>query len=345
MFSPEHCSPPGSALATPDERRRGGGVSRTGLAALALATLALSGCETTAEKSAELQQRAKRVTLDEKGLSIARQSTDVKVLQATIVRGSEEAAAVVTLHNRSSHTLRGVPLAITVKDGGGRTLFQNNGPGLQAALVSVASLGPHRTLTWVDDQLPVGGAPTSVSARVGQARKLSGNPPTLRIDGVHLSEDPSNGLVASGVVANRSAIAQTSLVVFGVARRGGRVVAAGRGVLPRLAAGASAPFEVFLVGNAWRPVAGQRAANQLRPAPGAAEAAVTAAGQRTPNPSSSSLGPRYCRHGDATYPGRQSVRAVHFVAHLSLKTARALRRRSRVSCLAIAPATWLSVLW
>jgi hypothetical protein len=225
-------------------------VTRAGWAALALATLALAGCETTAEKSARLQKQAKRVTLDEKGLSITRASTDVKVLAATIVRGSEGAAAVVTLHNRSSHTLRDVPLAITVKDAAGRTLFQNNGPGLEAALVSVASLGPHRTITWVDDQLPSGGAPASVSARVGQAPMLSKRPPRLTIAGAGLSEDASNGLVASGTLSNDSSISQKSVVVFGVTRRGGRIVAAGRGVLPGLAAGASARFQVFLVGDA-----------------------------------------------------------------------------------------------
>jgi hypothetical protein len=220
------------------------------LAALVLATLALSGCETTVEKSAELQKQAKRVTLSEKGLSITRESTDVKVLSATIVRGSEGAAAIVTIQNRSSRTLRNVPLAIDVRGADGRTVFQNNGPGLEAALVSVASVGAHRTLTWVDDQLPASGAPASMTARVGPAPALSGSLPRLTIYGARLSEDPSNGLVASGTVANHSSIAQKNLVLFGVARRGGHVVAAGRGVLPELAAGASAPFQVFLVGDA-----------------------------------------------------------------------------------------------
>jgi hypothetical protein len=219
-------------------------------AALALAAVSLSGCETTAEKSAKLQKQAKQVTSTEKGLSIARESTAVKVLDATIVRSPEGAAAVVTLQNRSSRTLRDVPLAIAAKDAAGRTLFQNNAPGLEAALISVASLGPNRTITWVDDQLPATGAPASVSARVGQAPALTGSPPKLTIAGAHLSEDPSEGLVATGTVSNRSSIAQTSLVVFGVARRGGRIVAAGRGVLPQLAGGASAPFQVFLIGDA-----------------------------------------------------------------------------------------------
>jgi hypothetical protein len=36
--------------------------------------------------------------------------------------------------------------------------------------------------------------------------------------------------------------------VYGLARRGGRIVAAGRAVLPEVAANASAPFQAFLVG-------------------------------------------------------------------------------------------------
>lgn len=225
-------------------------MSRAGFAALALATLALSGCETTAEKSAKLQRQAKRVTVVEKGLSITRESAEVEVLDATVVRSPEGAAAVVTLQNRSSHALRAVPIAITVRGSSGRTLFQNNGVGLEGALVSIASLGPHRTLAWVDDQLPPNAAPASVSARVGEAPAVAGRLPRLSVDGVRLSEDPSEGFVATGTVGNHSATAQQGLVVFGVARRAGRIVAAGRGVLPELPARSSAPFQVSLVGDA-----------------------------------------------------------------------------------------------
>jgi hypothetical protein len=219
-------------------------------AALALAALALSGCETTAEKSAKLQKQAKHVTLAQTGLEITRESTDVKVLEATVVKGPEGAAAVVMLQNRSASALREVPIAITVKNSAGQTLFQNNGPGLERALVSVSLLGPHRTVAWVDDQLPASGAPASVSARVGQAPALSASVPALTVERAHLSEDPSNGVVAIGTVSNHSRTAQSALVLFGVARRGGRIVAAGRGVLPSLAAGASKPFQVFLIGDA-----------------------------------------------------------------------------------------------
>jgi hypothetical protein len=218
--------------------------------ALALAALALGGCETTAEKSAKLQRQAKRLTLDEKGLSITRQSVEIKVIDATIVRGSERAAAVVTLRNDSARAQRGVPIAITVTDARGRTLFQNNAAGLEGALVSVPSIGPHATVTWVDDQLPAGGAPTRVSARVGEARSVTGPLPRLTVGATQLGEDPANGLVATGNVSNRSRVEQRGLVLFAVGRRAGRIVAAGRAVVPELAPNAKASFQISLVGDA-----------------------------------------------------------------------------------------------
>jgi hypothetical protein len=217
---------------------------------LALAALALSGCETTAEKSAQLQRQAKRVTLDQKGLSITHQSAEVKVLGTTVVRDSERAAAVVTLRNRSARAQRDVPIAITVRDARGRTLFQNDGAGLESALVSLPSIGPHATVTWVDDQVPVSGGPASVSAKVGQAPSVAAALPELAIGATQLGEDPASGLVATGTVRNRSQTEQKSLVLFGVARRSGKIVAAGRAVVPELAPDASASFQVSFVGDA-----------------------------------------------------------------------------------------------
>ena len=76
----------------------------------------LAGCETTAEKSARLEKTRIHTHLAEQGLTITKQSADVHVLDATLVHGSEGSAAVVTLRNDSGHTLKGVPIAITVKD-------------------------------------------------------------------------------------------------------------------------------------------------------------------------------------------------------------------------------------
>ncbi len=209
-------------------------------------TLALSGCETTQEQSARLEKTAKHFALAHRGLTITHVSTEVQVLSATVVHSTEGAAAAVTVRNSSSHTLSAVPIAVTVKSTGGQTLYQNNTPGLEAGLTSISSLPAHGTVTWVDDLVPTAGQPASVRAVVGEAPVASGPEPKIEVAGTHLAE-ASTGEVA-GTVHNGSTVTQQKLVVYVLARRSGTIVAAGRAVLPEVAAGASAPFQAFLVG-------------------------------------------------------------------------------------------------
>jgi hypothetical protein len=215
-------------------------------AALLLVALALGGCESTQEESAKLEKTAKHFALSQRGLTIAHASTQAQVLSAAVVRDSEGAAAAVTVRNSSSHTLSAVPIAITVKGAHGQTLYQNNAPGLEAGLTQVSSLPAHGSVTWVDDQLPRLDEPASVSALVGEAPAASGPQPQVEVAGEHLAE-ASTGEVA-GTVHNRSTVTQQHLVVYVVARRGGTIVAAGRALLAEAAAGASVPFQAFLVG-------------------------------------------------------------------------------------------------
>jgi len=224
--------------------------------ALALGGVALagslSGCETTAEKSARLERTAHHMHLAEQGLTIAKQSADVHVLRAILVHGAEGSAAVITLRNDSGHALKNVPIAITVKDARGSTLYQNNAPGLDAALTSLASLPAHGEATWVNDQVQASssssGAPASVSAIVGASPAASEPVPQIEVRDVHASEE-SGSAGAAGTVRNRSNVAQQNLVVYVLARRAGTIVAAGRAVLPEVTAGASVQFQAFLVGT------------------------------------------------------------------------------------------------
>jgi hypothetical protein len=219
-------------------------------AALALVAVALAGCQTTAEKSAELERQARRHPIAAaRGLSIARTSSRVKVIGTSVLHSSEGEVAVVELHNLSDRPLRSVPLAITVTDARGATVYQNDAAGLEAALVSVPSLAAHASFTWVDDQLPASASATAVSARVGESPVPAGAVPRIAVAAVHLIEDPTNGVGAAGTVGNPSGVAQSKLVIFGVARRAGRIVAAGRAVLPELAAGSRMPFQIFFVGD------------------------------------------------------------------------------------------------
>ena len=217
------------------------------LTAAALA-VSLSACETTAEKSAKLEKAAHHTRLAEKGLTIARPSGDVRVLSATIVHGHEGNAAVITLHDTSSHALREVPIAITVKDAHGATLFQNNTAGLDPALTSLGSLAAHGQETWIDDQILTSGTPASVSAIVGDSPSVNGPLPRIEVHGVHASEEGGTS-GAAGTVRNGSSVTQQNLVVYVLARRARHVVAAGRAVLPEVGAGASLPFQAFLQGS------------------------------------------------------------------------------------------------
>jgi hypothetical protein len=213
---------------------------------LASTALMLSGCETTAEKSAKLERAAKRIAqATQTGLKIAHPSTVVKVISSEIVDGSQGAAAVVlTLHNDSAKALGEVPIAVSLKDAKGASLYSNATPGLAKTLTSIALLAPHATATWIDDQIQASGA-TSVAAEVGEGKPVGvGAPAQLSVDAAR----PQEGSV-EGTLTNGSNTAQSELVIYAVAKRGSRIVAAGRAVLASVAGGTSVPSQVFFVGD------------------------------------------------------------------------------------------------
>ncbi len=225
--------------------------------ALLLCALALGGCESSQEKSAQLEQaakveRARNPVQASRGLSITQASREVQVVATQVVHSSEGTAAVVMLRNTSPHALRDVPIAVTVKDAAGGTLYQNNAPGLEAALTSVPLVAPGAQVTWIDDQVQAsgaGGVPMTVSALAGEAPQAPANVPKIAVTGVHPNEEGgSSG--AAGTVANDSTVAQQGLVVYAVARRDGRIVAAGRALLSEVAAHSSSPFQVLFIGSA-----------------------------------------------------------------------------------------------
>lgn len=220
-------------------------------AALLLLALALTGCESSQEKSALLEREAKRhVAVAAKGLTITHVSTQVKVVSSSVVNSSEGSAVILTLRNTTGQGLAEVPVAITVRDAAGASVYANNLPGLSRSLVSVALIAPHGQVTWIDDQVHAsGGTPAKVVAEVGQARAATGAPPQLAVTGVHLNESAPSEASAEGKVVNRSSAAQGELVVNAVAVRSGRIVAAGRALLTSLPGGGSAAFQAFLIGS------------------------------------------------------------------------------------------------
>jgi hypothetical protein len=209
--------------------------------------LLLAGCETTQQTSARLQKQGKHA-FTETGVKVASVSRSVRVLDTAVLHDANGAAVVVTLRNQTGKVLVAAPVAIVVKGKGGAAVFRNDAPGLEPALAHVASLAPGQRLDWVNDQVTADGTPTAVDARVG-AGAAGGKLPKLTVGRPRVEVDAVNGPTAVGTVTNRSKIVQTGLVVFAVGRKAGKVVAAGRSLIPRLVPGKPAKYHVFFIGD------------------------------------------------------------------------------------------------
>ncbi len=222
--------------------------SALGTATAISLALVSSGCQTTAEKSAELKKLQKHEVLAVRGVSVGRENPSVKVLYSAVVGSKEGTTAIVVgMRNTSSRALQLAPIEVTAKDGKGSVVYQNTGPGLQPSLTSVSLLEPGKDTIWVDDQVQATGVAASATALVGAAKTAS-KIPKLTVSGTHLSEE-AGSQIESGSVANPSSVTQQDLVVYAVARNGSKIVAAGRAVLPEVTAGTTVPFQIYFVGD------------------------------------------------------------------------------------------------
>jgi len=218
---------------------------------LLAAVLAASGCESSQAKSARLAKHARGLA-NQKGLTVTRENPNVKVVGTAVLHDANGTAAVVRLRNTADAAQVQVPIAIDVTDAHGASIFKNDDAGLEASLAAAAVLPSKGKALWVNDQVTGAGKPEKVSAKVGPSRDaLTGPLPKLVLSGAHLISDPQ-GVAAKGVIENRSKVEQRNLVIFGVVRAGGRIVAAGRGLVARLPpAPTKKPirFTVFFIGD------------------------------------------------------------------------------------------------
>jgi hypothetical protein len=211
--------------------------------------VALCGCQSTQERSAELQRHAKHDVLAAQSAAVTKESPNIEVLQSTVIHSGSATAVVVALRNTSTYTLENAPIEVTVRDAHGSVLYQNNASGLEPSLTTISLLEPGRETIWVDDQVTASGVPASASALVGEGTQASANTPQLSVSGTRQSTEAAEATL-SGSVTNHSRTAQQNLVVYAVARRGVKIVAAGRAVLPEVpAAGTNVSFQIYFVGD------------------------------------------------------------------------------------------------
>lgn len=219
------------------------------LVGLALAPL-LSGCESSQARSARLERDGAARLDAERGLVVRAQNADVRAVEASVLSDENGAAVVVVLRNRAAAPVARVPVGIDVRGADGGSVYRNDVPGLDPSLVEATGVPARGELVWVNDQVAPAGTPRRVEARIGASRGDAPRElPRIELTEPRLVTDRVTGVEAVGRVTNRSGVEQRRLVVSAVARRDGRVVAAGRAIVNRLAPGRSARFHVFFIGD------------------------------------------------------------------------------------------------
>jgi hypothetical protein len=216
-----------------------------------LAAAGLAGCgESNQDRSARIAAQGKHAMEDAGLLKVTRRNPDVKVARTALVRADGAVAAAVELDNRGAKAQVDVPVLIDVTDAKGTSLYRNDANGLQPSLQRIAVVPRGGRAWWVNDQLLGADSGRRLQVRVGAAGTAT-SVPDVTVHDVHF-EDNATGRYLTGTVVNHTGRLQTNLPVFAVAVRAGRVVAAGRSLVPKVAPGDPAKkprFQVFFIGD------------------------------------------------------------------------------------------------
>jgi hypothetical protein len=218
------------------------------LASVALAGVSLTACQSSQDKAREIQARAKAAA--PKPLVIAHPSKDVKVEGTTLLHDQNGDAIVVELRNESARTLVNVPILVDIKGANGKSVYENNTAGLDFALNHVAMIQPHQTFFWVNDQVTAEGKKAKVTVGQPEGKAPSGKLPTFFTVSPPKAGHDFSGAKVNGTVTDETKIDQDHLILFAVARQGNRIVAAGRGQIKALKAGAQpGRYTIYFIGN------------------------------------------------------------------------------------------------
>jgi hypothetical protein len=218
--------------------------------ALASVALVLTGCESTQDKSAKIGAELGPIS-QEKGLEITEQSKDVKVDSRTVLTDANGSAVVVRVHNGSDKDLVDVPIAIDVLDAKGKSVYKNDIPGIEPALAAVPFIAAGSDGDWVHDQITPSGKPASVKVTIGAGgTPYTGDQPKIAISDPKIEGDPFSGVLAGGNVVNESGKDLDRLLLYAVATKGGKIVAAGRGAIEPLKDKPKPfPYNIYFIGD------------------------------------------------------------------------------------------------
>lgn len=211
----------------------------------------LTACESTQAQSARLAKQGEKAAVVGT-VSAGAQNPDVKVGGTTLLRSELGTAAVVELTNTGPADQAAVPIQLDVTDAEGASIYKNDTDGLQPSLQQLALLRRGEPVFWVNDQVTAPTPARKVDVDVGRpAAPAPAEVPEIRLTGTRLDEDES-GPLATGIVKNLSKVTQVNMPIYGVVRRGGKVVAAGRALVEKLGPEPQkrpVRFSIFFIGD------------------------------------------------------------------------------------------------
>lgn len=211
------------------------------------AALGAVGCQSTQDKAAELRERGAEA-IETRTVKVGAANPDVEVKGKHVLQDPNGTAVVLELKNTSKDRYADVPIIIDVKGADGASLYRNDVEGLEPSLQRYSVLRPGREAIWVNDVVTAASEPKAVDAEIGKGKPLPEAEPRVTLQERTLREDP-DGTSLTGFVNNKSDVEQKDIVIYAVGYRGGKVVAAGRGQVPRVKPRARARFNVFFIGN------------------------------------------------------------------------------------------------
>ncbi len=217
-------------------------------------TVLLSACESTEQESAKIALQSNHSAVGSGTVHIGAVNHEVKVSNVTLLGGAGRRAVALRLTGTSSHPQIEVPVIVDVVSHSGRSLYTNDTAGLEPALQRMPSLRPGESEWWVDDQVLTSENPAAVHVQIGAGDRTGHPLPEVSASVVEVGEQ-AGSTVITGEVANRSGVPAQKVLVFAVGVRAGKVSAAGRALVPLVAAGSDtkpgrAQFQIFLVGSA-----------------------------------------------------------------------------------------------
>jgi hypothetical protein len=213
--------------------------------------LLASGCESTQAKNAQIAKQGVSVMQDTKAFSVGKRSGTVKVKRSFVLSAGGTSAVALELKVGGAKAQANVPITFTVSGKDGKPQFSNTLAGLEPSLQTLATAVPHKTTWWVNDQLLGAKDPTKVKVEIGDGKRID-TVPEVDVSDTDFKPDPA-GTYYEGVLTNKTGKDLTNVPVFGVGLKGGKVVAAGRSIVPKLPAkptpGKPTKFRIFFTGD------------------------------------------------------------------------------------------------